>query len=166
MPREVLPSARKQEEDRNIDSERLATVEGFPSRGGKRKRRPAAQVPRRRANNQWERRRHTECRTVPRGGRGLALCGGRRERRLTSLSNTTPFSPPQRGGDLRRPTPLLSEEGKRGGALEQTLVLLFLAFDAMPRPGNRFQAFYLNLALTGDAQAISAVLEAVQGFVD
>jgi hypothetical protein len=54
----------------------------------------------------------------------------------------------------------------RGGALEQTLVLLFLAFDAMPRPGNRFQAFYLNLSLTGHAQAVSAVLEAFQGFAD
>ncbi|SPE24708.1 hypothetical protein SBA2_210006 [Acidobacteriia bacterium SbA2] len=50
--------------------------------------------------------------------------------------------------------------------LQQTLVLLFLAFDAMPRPGNRFQAFYLNLFLTGDAQAVSAVPEAFQGFAD
>lgn len=83
---EVPPSAQRQAEDRNIDSERLATVEGFPSRAGKRKLRPFVQVPGRIANNRQETLRRTGCRTLPIGGRELALCGWRRERRLTSLS--------------------------------------------------------------------------------
>jgi len=145
--RETQPPARRQGEDHTDHSEGRATVEGFPSSAGKRKRRRVAEVPDRTAGNRWETLQQTQCRTVPIGGKRLALCNGRRERRLTSLSITCP-------------EPLPTEKGARGGASQQTLVLLFLAFDTMPRPGNRFQAFYLNLSLTGHAQAVSAVLEA------
>src|SRR5208337_169966 len=50
--------------------------------------------------------------------------------------------------------------------LEETLVLLFLALDAMARPRNRFQAFHLDLSLTGHTETVSAILETFQGFVD
>jgi hypothetical protein len=46
------------------------------------------------------------------------------------------------------------------------LVLLFLAIDAMARPRNRFQAFYLDLTLAGYTQAIGAILEAIQSFAN
>ncbi len=110
----VRPPARRQGEDRNIHSEGRATVEGFPSRAGKWSRHRPAQVAGRRASNRQETLRHTQCRTVPIGGSESARCDYQRERRLTSLSITTPCSPPHRGGDLRRLTPLLTEEGSQG----------------------------------------------------
>ena len=40
-------------------------------------------------------------------------------------------------------------KGLRGSALEQALVLLFLALDAMTRPRHRLQAFSLDFPLAG-----------------
>ncbi len=88
----------------------------------------------------------------PKEGGGWHFVSCRRERRRTSLSITTPRSPPQRGGDLGRLIPSSVRRGQRGGALEETLVLLFLALDAMARPRHRFQAFYLDFFLAGQAQ--------------
>lgn len=53
--------------------------------------------------------------------------------------------------------------GKPG--LEKTLLLLLLALDAMASPGDGFPAFHLDFFVTGHAQAIRAVLEALQGLV-
>ena len=50
--------------------------------------------------------------------------------------------------------------------LEQTLVLLLLALDAMPRPRHRLQTFDLDLFLAGHTEAVGAILEAFQSFVD
>ena len=50
--------------------------------------------------------------------------------------------------------------------LKQTLILLLLAVDAVARPRNRFQAFYLDLTLAGYTEAIGAVLQAIQSFAD
>ena len=50
--------------------------------------------------------------------------------------------------------------------LEEALVLFLLALDAVTCPRNRFQAFYLNLSLAGHTQAVGAILDACQGFVD
>jgi len=133
--RETQPPARRQGEDHTDHSEGRATVEGFPSSAGKRKRRRVAEAPDRTAGNRWETLQQTQCRTVPIGGKRLALCNGRRERRLTSLSITTPRTPPQRGRDLRRPTPLLSEEGKKGWCVTANPGLAFpgIRCNAAPR---------------------------------
>jgi hypothetical protein len=52
------------------------------------------------------------------------------------------------------------------GTLEETLVLLFLALDAMACPRHCFQAFYLDFSLAGHTEAVGAIFEAFQGFVD
>ena len=46
------------------------------------------------------------------------------------------------------------------GLFKETLVLLFLAVNAVACPRHRFQAFYLNFFLAGQAETICTILEA------
>ena len=50
--------------------------------------------------------------------------------------------------------------------LKKTLVLFFLALDAVPCPGNGFEPLDLNLLVADQASSVGTVPDAFEGFVD
>src|ERR1700678_133006 len=77
-----------------------------------------------------------------------------------SAQDASSPSPKVKSRGRRRPQPMKSHPTHLLSGFEQALLGLFLALDAMPRPGNSFQALGVDLFAAGDAFSKTAFANA------